>query len=129
VLVIITVLASVVTVSIMHKPGEARVAAAKLQIKELQTAVQVYRTEQSRPPTQAQGLAALISKPATDPIPANYPAGGYLDSHVLPKDPWQHDYIYLTPGRHGEPFEIICYGSDGEPGGDGDGADLSSSEP
>ncbi|HEY8240956.1 MAG TPA: type II secretion system major pseudopilin GspG, partial [Kiritimatiellia bacterium] len=129
VLVIITVLASVVTVSIVRKPGEARVAAAKLQIKELQTAIQVYRTEQGRPPTQTQGLDALINKPTTEPVPANYPSEGYIETRVMPKDPWQHDYIYLTPGRRGEAFEVISYGSDGEPGGADDAADLSSSEP
>jgi general secretion pathway protein G len=127
VLVIITVLASVVTVSIVHKPGEARVAAAKLQIKQIQTALQVYRTEQGRVPTQAQGLDALINKPVAEPIPSRYPPEGYLETRVLPKDPWDNDYIYLTPGRQGEPYEVISYGSDGEPGGDGDAADLSSS--
>ena len=128
VLVIITVLASVVTVSIVRKPGEARVAAARLQIKEIQTALQVYRTEQGRPPTQAQGLEALINKPATEPVPANYPAEGYLETRVFPKDPWNNDYIYLAPGRRGEPYEVISYGSDGEPGGEGDAVDFSTSD-
>ncbi len=129
VIVIITVLATVVTVSIVRKPGEARVAAAKLQIKELQTALQVYRTEQGRAPTQAQGLDALLNKPAIEPVPAKYPPEGYLETRVLPKDPWNNDYVYLTPGRRGEPYEILCYGSDGEPGGNEDAADISSSGP
>ena len=129
VLVIITVLASVVTVSIVRKPGEARVAAARLQIKEIQTALQVYRTEQGRPPTQAQGLEALINKPTTEPVPASYPPEGYLETRVFPKDPWNNEYIYLAPGRRGEPYEVISYGSDGEPGGEGDAADISSSGP
>ena len=127
VIIIITILASIVSVNVLRKPGEARVSAAKLQIKQLQTAVQLYRTEQGRTPTQEQGLEALVSKPVTDPVPQQYPAEGYLESRKLPKDPWNNDFIYLIPGRNGEAFEIISYGSDGEPGGDGDAADLSTS--
>ena len=128
VIIIITILASIVSVNVLRKPGEARVSAAKLQIKQLQTAVQLFKTEQGRAPTQAQGLEALVVKPTTDPIPQQYPADGYLESRKLPKDPWNNDYIYLVPGRAGEVFEIISYGSDGEPGGEGDAADISSSE-
>ena len=128
VILIITILASIVSVNVLRKPGEARVSAAKLQIKQLQTAVQLYRTEQGRTPTQEQGLESLVSKPVTDPMPSQYPADGYLESRKLPKDPWNNDYIYLVPGRRNEAFEIISYGSDKEPGGEGDAADLSSSE-
>lgn len=126
VIIIITILASIVSVNVLRKPGEARVSAAKLQIKQLQTAVQMYKTEQGRTPTQEQGLEALVSKPVTDPLPQQYPTDGYLESRKLPKDPWNNDFIYLVPGRAGEVFEIISYGSDGEPGGEGDAADLSS---
>ena len=129
VIVIITILASFVTLNIVNKPSEARAAAAKLQVKELQSALQVYRTEQGRYPTQGQGLEALVAKPTTEPMPPNYPAEGYLSATSLPKDPWKYDYVYLVPGRKGEPYEVISYGSDGEPGGDGDAADISSSDP
>ena len=128
VIIIITILASIVSVNVLRKPGEARVSAAKLQIKQLQTAVQLYKTEQGRTPTQEQGLEALVSKPVTDPLPQQYPVDGYLESRKLPKDPWNNDFIYLVPGRAGEVFEIISYGSDGEPNGEGDAADISSSD-
>lgn len=127
VIAIITILAGVVTVSIVRKPGEARIAAAKLQIKQLQTALQVYRTEQGRYPTQDQGLEALVLKPTREPVPQVYPAEGYLEGGAVPRDPWDGDFIYLAPGRKGELYEIISYGSDREPGGDNDAADLSSS--
>ncbi len=127
VIVIITILAGIVTVNIVRKPGEARVAAAKMQLRQLQTALQVYRTEQGRIPSQEQGLEALVVKPTAGIIPDNYPAEGYLDSRALPRDPWGHEFIYLSPGRQNEAYEIICYGSDGEPGGSGDAADLSTS--
>ena len=66
VIMIITILASIISVNVLHKPGEARISAAKMQIKQLQTAVQLYRTEQGRVPTQEQGLAALVAKPTTE---------------------------------------------------------------
>ncbi len=126
VVMIIAILASIVSINVLRKPAEARVAAARMQIKQLQTALHLYRTEQGRLPTQQQGLEALVQKPASDPIPPRYPPEGYLEGRKLPKDPWGNEYIFLIPGRNGEVFEIISYGSDGEPGGENDAADLSS---
>ena len=128
VLVIITILATIVGVNVIRKPGEARVSAAKIQIKNIQTALQMYKTEQGHIPTQDQGMEALCEKPTLPPVPEHYPAGGYLESRRPPQTPWGHDYIYLVPGRHGEEYEIISYGSDGEPGGEGEAADISSSD-
>jgi len=128
VVMIITILASIVTVNVLKKPGEARVSTTKMQLKQLKTAIQLYRTEQGIVPSQRQGLEALVSQPTIEPIPKNYPADGYLDSRNLPLDPWKNPYIYLTPGRRGETFEIISYGADGEPGGEDEAADLSSSD-
>jgi general secretion pathway protein G len=128
VIMIITILASIVSVNVLRKPGEARVSAARMQIRQMQTAVQLYKTEQGRLPTQEQGLEALVARPTIDPAPPRYPEEGYLESRNLPKDPWKNDYVYLAPGRQGEPFEIISYGGDGEPGGEGEAADLSSSD-
>lgn len=126
VVMIIAILASIVSINVLRKPAEARVAAAQLQMKQLQTALQMYRTEQGRLPTQEQGLEALVRKPTSEPIPPKYPQEGYLEGRTMPKDPWGNDYIYLIPGRNGEVFEIITYGSDGEPEGENDAADLSS---
>ncbi|HMO50965.1 MAG TPA: type II secretion system major pseudopilin GspG [Kiritimatiellia bacterium] len=128
VLAIISILAGIVTLNIVNRPSEAKVAAAKTQLRALKSGVNMYRTDNGMPPTLAQGLAALITKPTLPPIPPNYPVEGYLDTRVLPKDPWKNDFIYLVPGRRGEAFEIISYGSDGQPGGEGDAADLSSSD-
>lgn len=127
VIAIITILAGVVTVSLVRKPGEARVAATQLQIRQLQTALNVYRTEQGRYPTQEQGLEALIRIPDREPIPRQYPRDGYLEGSRVPLDAWGNPFIYLAPGRAGEAYEILSYGSDGEPGGEGDAADISSS--
>ena len=127
VIAIMAILATVVVVNVADKPGKAKVSAAMLQLKILHSAVQVFRTEQGTVPTQAQGLAALVARPTRPPIPEHYPQDGYLDGIAVPTDPWGEPYIYLVPGRHGESFEIISYGSDGERGGEGDARDLSSS--
>jgi general secretion pathway protein G len=128
VVLIISILAGIVGVGVLRHPGEAKVTAATLQIRNFKSALQLYRMEQNQIPTQQQGLNALCVKPTIAPVPDKYPEDGYLDSRKLPKDPWNHDYIYLVPGRNNEAFEIISYGSDGEPGGTGTAGDISSSD-
>lgn len=126
VVAIIAILAGIVAVNVLHKPGEARVAAASIQIKQLATALRLYRTEQGVFPTQAQGLEALVVASTSEPRPRVFPPEGYLEGRSVPADPWGEPYIYLIPGRNGEPFEVISYGSDREPGGEGNATDLSS---
>lgn len=128
VILIISILAGIVGVNVFRHPGEAKVAAARMQIKTFKSALQIYRMDNSRYPTQEQGLEALCIQPTIAPVPEKYPEDGYLDSRKLPRDPWNRDYIYLSPGRNKEPYEIISYGSDGEPGGTNDTADISSSD-
>ena len=84
VVMIITLLASIVAVNVLRKPGEARISTAKMQIRQLQTALQLYRSEQGLLPSQEQGLEALVAQPTTDPIPQRYPAEGYLESRRVP---------------------------------------------
>jgi len=128
VVLIITILATIVGVNVLHKPGEARAAAAAAQIRTFKTALQLYRMDQGRFPTQRQGLQALCEIPDAEPVPENYPADGYLESANLPDDPWGNPYVYLVPGPDGEPYTIISYGGDGEPGGDAEDADISSAD-
>ncbi|MCF7838125.1 MAG: type II secretion system major pseudopilin GspG [Candidatus Marinimicrobia bacterium] len=127
-LIIISVLATLVGVNVLRKPGEARVTAARVQLRNLAAAVRLYHAEQGQFPSQTQGLLALVEKPSAPPIPARYPEGGYLDARDVPLDPWSRPYLYLIPGRDGQPFEIVTYGRDGEPGGSGEDADLSSAD-
>lgn len=126
VIAIIAILSGAVALNLAGRAGEARITRAKLDIQQLQTALDTYRTDQGRYPTQEQGLQALYEKPGREPVPARYPAEPYLRGRQSPSDPWNSPYIYLSPGRKGEPYEIISYGSDGEPGGEGDAADISS---
>ena len=124
---IIATLGAVVGLKIMDMPQKGRVSAAKMQLGVFKTAVQIYANDNRLPPTQQQGLEALVAKPSVPPIPENFAPGGYLDSREVPKDPWGREYAYMAPGRNGEAFEIVCYGADGEEGGDGYNEDISSS--
>lgn len=126
VVMIITILAAIVGVNVAHEPGKARAAAARAQMGIFRNALQLYRMDQGHYPTQEQGLRALCERTQIPPVPEKFPAGGYLESRNLPKDPWGHDYVYLMPGQEGAPYEIISYGSDGEIGGDGESADIDS---
>ena len=128
VVLIISILATMVVVNVAKRPGEARVVKAKAEIQIFGMALDTYRMEQGQYPTQEQGLKALCEKPTTPPIPEKYPDEPYLKRRSVPLDPWNHDYVYLVPGRQGEKYEIICYGSDGDQGGEGEAADISSSE-
>lgn len=127
VIAIISLLAGVVLLNIAPQIGMGSQAAAKAQIQVLSSAATTYRMAHGRYPTQQQGLEALVRKPAQEPIPENYPDSGYLSGRTVPADPWKNPYIYLCPGRQNEPFEILSYGADGEPGGSGADADVSSS--
>lgn len=126
VVLIITILATVVGVSVAHRPGEARRAAAEAQIRTFKTALQMYRMDNGRYPTQRQGLSALCVPPDTPPVPTKFPEEGYLEAPVVPRDPWKNDYVYLVPGPPGYAYEIVSYGADGEPDGEGEDADISS---
>ena len=126
-MLIISILSGVVGLSLYQWLRRAKVEAARSQIKTFQTALQMYRADQGKLPTQEQGLEALCQAPTSDPVPKQYPPEGYLESRMVPKDPWGNPYVYVVPGRHGEPYEVISYGSDGEEGGNGEAADITSS--
>jgi general secretion pathway protein G len=128
VVVIIGILASIVGVTVIPRLGQAKSVQAKAQIAKFKTALQLYHMDNGMYPTQEQGLEALCSKPTIPPVPEKYPEQGYLDAKHVPLDPWGRKYIYLVPGREGEPFEVISYGKDGEKGGTGENADISSSD-
>ncbi len=126
VVLIITILATIVGVKVANEPGRARVAVAKAMIGNFKTALNLYRMENGRLPTQQQGLYALCHLPSIPPIPEHFRPGGYLDSAKLPLDPWGHEYVYLVPGSANQEYEILTYGADGEPGGEGEDGDISS---
>jgi general secretion pathway protein G len=125
---IIGILSGVVGLSVSGYLRKAKWEAARSQIKTFQTALQMYKAAHAQFPATSQGLEALCVAPVIPPIPRDYPPEGYLDSRKLPNDPWGNPYVYLVPGRKNEPYEIISYGSDGEEGGVGEAADISSGQ-
>ena len=123
VVVILAVLGALVVPNVLDKVDQARVTRAKSDIQAIETALDLYRLDNFKYPTTDQGLQALVTQPA-DPSLTNYRAGGYLKS--LPIDPWNGPYQYLSPGAGGQDYEIISYGRDGKPGGEGYDADIDS---
>ena len=123
VVVILGILAVLVVPKIISRPDEARVLAARQDVATLMQALKLYRLDNQRYPATEQGLQALVSKPASAPIPPNWKAGGYLER--LPNDPWGNPCQYLNPGTHGE-IDVYSFGADGAPGGEGNDADIGS---
>lgn len=120
VVVILGILAALVVPRIMSRPDEARVVAARQDIKTLVQALKLYRLDNYKYPPMEQGLKALVQKP--DSGTENWKAS--LD--YLPKDPWGNEYQYLNPGTHGSEVEIFSFGADGRQGGEGIEADIGS---
>lgn len=127
VIVILGILAGLIVPKIMGRPEEAKQLKARMQIESLETALKLYKLDTGAYPDTEQGLAALIEKPETGLIPKKWREGGYLEKGRLPKDPWENEFVYLSPGTHGE-YDIISYGADGVPGGEGKNMDINSWE-
>ena len=123
VIVILGVLAALIVPSVIGRPEEARVIAAKQDIATIVQALKLYRLDNHRYPSTEQGLQALVSVPTVAPRPPTGKQGGYLER--LPKDPWGHPYRYLSPGVHAE-IDVFSYGADGAQGGSGRDADIGS---
>ena len=121
VVVILGILASIIVPKIMRRPEEARRTKAIVDIKAIETALNLYRLDNGVYPSTEQGLEALVEKPTTGVIPRDWKEEGYLDK--VPKDPWGNPFVYLSPGIHKE-FDLVSYGSDGVEGGEGKDADI-----
>lgn len=121
VVVILGILAAFIVPNIMGKPDQAKVVAAKNDVRTLVSALKMYRLDNGRYPTTDQGLKALVEKPTSGDIPSNWQKGGYIEH--LPKDPWKTPYQYLNPGIHGD-IDVFSFGADGKPGGEGYDADI-----
>ncbi len=127
VIVILGILAGLIIPRIMGRPEEARQMKAKVQMESIETALRLYKLDNGDYPTTEQGLQALVEPPTVGELPKAWRQGGYLEKGKMPKDPWENDYIYLCPGLHGD-FDLISYGADGQPGGEGKNADINSWE-
>jgi general secretion pathway protein G len=127
VIVILGILAGLIVPRIMGRPEEAKQLKAKMQIESLETALKLYKLDNGMYPDTEQGLQALIEQPETGIVPKNWRKQGYLEKGRLPKDPWGNEFVYLSPGAHGD-YDIISYGADGVPDGEDKNRDINSWE-
>ena len=121
VLVIIGVLGALIVPNLFSSLDDARVTAARTDIKTLVESLKRYKLDNQRYPSSEQGLDALVHKPTASPLPPNWKP--YLDK--LPNDPWGRPYQYASPGLKGD-VDIYSFGADGVIGGEGKNADIGS---
>jgi len=119
VVVILGLIATTLLVGFSGAFGKAKHELARSGIGLLVGKVETYRIEKSDWPSNDLGLAVLSAPHAT-------PTTSYFVTADQLVDPWGRNYLYIVPGPDGHPFEILSYGADGEPGGEGENADLSS---
>ncbi len=127
VIVILGILAGLIIPRIMGRPEEARRMKARVQTESMETALRLYKLDNGIYPSTDQGLQALIEAPAVGELPRAWRKGGYLEKGKVPKDPWGHEYVYLSPGLHDD-FDLVSYGADGRPGGEDQNKDVNSWE-
>ena len=120
VMVIIGLLAGYVGPKYFAQVAKSQIKTARAQIDALEKALDQYRLDTGHYPPPEQGLTALVTRPANEPKWE----GPYL-TKSLPPDPWGNAYVYHFPGEHGE-FDLLSLGKDGQPGGSGDAADVTS---
>lgn len=125
VMVIIGLLTAFVVVNVAPNLSDAKIKKAKGDIRTLEQAAELYHLDMLDYPDEEDGLQALRTAPSSLSDQSRYRQGGYIK--LLPKDPWERDYIYSYPGEHGV-YDIFSYGKDGEPGGEGENADVVSWE-
>ena len=101
---------------------------AKSDIASLSQALDMYKLDNHFYPTTDQGLEALVSRPQSSPEPRNWNPEGYIKGNKLPLDPWDGEYVYMSPGEDNRPYELISLGADARLGGEGYAADISSSD-
>lgn len=119
VMAIIGLLAAYVGPKYFSQISKSEQGVAKAQIEGFAKALDTFRLDAGRYPTSAEGLSALMSKP----VNVRAWNGPYLAKEI-PLDPWGKAYVYKNPGTRGRDFDIISYGSDGQPGGSDAAADI-----
>jgi general secretion pathway protein G len=125
VILILGLLATIVVQSLRGATDKAKRVKAQADISEIKTGLDRYYLDVGSYPTTEQGLGALVTAPSTgsNNIPANYEAGGYLQS--IPRDPWGNSYVYQSDGNS---YILKSYGADGVEGGEGKNADIDGSQ-
>jgi len=120
VVVILGLLATIIVPRILNRPEQVRRMKAKVDIRSIESALALFKTDTGRFPTTSEGIRVLVS----DPGIKGYNSDCYLDK--VPLDPWGNKYIYISPGLHKKDYDLKSYGKDGEDGGTEDDADIES---
>lgn len=126
IMVVVTILAiliALVAPKMVGRTDQARRVSTKVQIKNIEGALQLYKLDNGIYPGTEQGLDALSELPSIGEIPKDWRKGGYLPK--VPEDAWGNRFIYVSPGTHGD-YDLVSYGADNEAGGEDDDADLES---
>jgi general secretion pathway protein G len=119
VIVIIGIIGALIVPNIVGRQDQAQVTAAQSDLRARGKALEMYTLDNSSYPSTEQGLEALVRRPSGFPEPRNWQSGGYVRS--LPTDPWGNPYQYLATGDR---FELLSHGADGQPGGEGNAAEI-----
>jgi general secretion pathway protein G len=122
VLVVLGLLAGLIGPQLFGRVGEAKTTTTRTQLELIGVALDSYRLDNGAYPVTAQGLEALTTRPARQPVPMNW-RGPYLRK-AAPVDPWGRPYLYASPVAGGQGYELRSLGRDGQDGGSGEDADL-----
>jgi len=123
IMIVIVIMAGMIAIvgpMLFGKLDEAKVDQARIQMKSLVSALDLYHLDNSAYPTTEQGMDALLKQPVVGSIPKNW-RGPYLRSAKLPRDPWENDYVYQSEGQS---ISMKSFGADGAEGGDGINSDI-----
>jgi general secretion pathway protein G len=120
VMVIIALFATLVGTRLWRNVATAKATTAKAQIETFENAIEQFRLDAGRLPTQEEGLQSLRLRPPS--LDESKWKGPYLQKEI-PADPWGNAYVYRMPGQHGD-YDILSYGRDGREGGEGEDADV-----
>jgi len=124
ILVVITIIALIMGLvgpRVLNYLTESKAKAAKIQIESFATALDLYFLDAGQFPSTSEGLNALMQRPGSTAVWS----GPYLRGNAVPADPWGRPYVYRSPGQYGS-YDIISFGADGQEGGTGAGADITS---
>ncbi len=124
ILVVITIIGMIMALvgpRVINYLSESKAKTAKIQIESFGSALDLFYLDAGRYPTSAEGLRALLERPGNTALWN----GPYLKANLVPNDPWGRSYIYRSPGQYGA-YDILSYGADGQEGGTGAAADITS---
>ena len=120
VVVILGILATIMMPKILDRPEQARRMKAKVQIRSMQSALALFKTDTGEFPVTQEGLEVLVVNPGIEGW-----KGSYIEGNKVPLDPWGNPYVYVCPGAHDD-YDLQSFGKEGEDGGTGKNADIES---